>query len=71
MRRINVSVDTLDAAKFRQITRWGDLAKVHGGHASAAQAAGLQIKINAVALKGVNEHEIPEMLRWAHGAAWT
>lgn len=66
MRRINVSVDTLDEAKFRAITRWGDLAKVRAGIA-AAQKAGLRIKINAVALKGVNEDEIPEMIRWAHG----
>jgi GTP 3',8-cyclase len=66
VKRINVSVDTLDAAKFKQITRWGDLAKVKEGIA-AAQKAGLAIKINAVALKGVNEHEIPGMIRWAHG----
>jgi cyclic pyranopterin phosphate synthase len=66
VRRINVSVDTLDPAKFQQITRWGDLAKVKEGIA-AAQKTGLAIKINAVALKGVNEHEIPEILRWAHG----
>ena len=63
VRRINVSVDTLDAAKFKQITRWGDLSKVKNG-IRAAQAAGLAIKINAVALKGVNEQEIPEMIRW-------
>ena len=63
VRRINVSVDTLDAAKFKQITRWGDLAKVKDGIRNA-QAAGLAIKINAVALKGVNEQEIPEMIRW-------
>jgi GTP 3',8-cyclase len=66
VKRINVSVDTLDSAKFKQITRWGDLAKVKEGIA-AAQKAGLQLKINAVALKGVNDHEIPEMIRWAHG----
>jgi GTP 3',8-cyclase len=66
VRRINVSVDTLDDAKFRAITRWGELAKVKEGIA-AAKAAGLAIKLNAVALKGVNEHEIPEMIRWAHG----
>jgi GTP 3',8-cyclase len=66
VRRINVSVDTLDEAKFRQITRWGELNKVKQG-IRAAQAAGLAIKINAVALKGVNEHEFPEMIRWAHG----
>ncbi|MBZ0260132.1 MAG: GTP 3',8-cyclase MoaA [Hyphomicrobiales bacterium] len=63
VRRINVSVDTLDAAKFKQITRWGDLVKVKDG-IRAAQAAGLAIKINAVALKGVNEQEIPDMIRW-------
>jgi cyclic pyranopterin phosphate synthase len=66
VKRINVSVDTLDAQKFKQITRWGDLAKVKEGIA-AAQAAGLKIKINAVALKGVNDGEIPGMLAWAHG----
>ena len=66
VRRINVSVDTLDPAKFRQITRWGELDKVLAG-IDAAQAAGLQVKINAVALKGFNEAEIPEMMRWAHG----
>ena len=55
--RINVSLDTLDADKFRAITRWGDLDKVMAG-IDAAQAAGLQVKINAVALKGVNEDEI-------------
>jgi cyclic pyranopterin phosphate synthase len=63
VRRINVSVDTLDGTKFKQITRWGDLAKVKDG-IRAAQAAGLTIKINAVALKGVNEREIPDMIRW-------
>ncbi|MFO1123133.1 MAG: GTP 3',8-cyclase MoaA [Hyphomicrobiales bacterium] len=66
VRRINVSVDTLDADKFKTITRWGELAKVMEG-IRAAQAAGLAIKINAVALKGVNDTEIPEMIRWAHG----
>lgn len=65
VKRINVSVDTLDAAKFREITRWGELAKVLDG-IKAAQDAGLHVKINAVALKGVNEHEIPSMLRWCH-----
>jgi GTP 3',8-cyclase len=66
VKRINVSVDTLDAVKFRQITRWGELAKVQEGIA-AAKAAGISVKLNAVALKGLNEHEIPEMIRWAHG----
>jgi cyclic pyranopterin phosphate synthase len=64
--RINVSVDTLDAAKFRTITRWGDLDKVMAG-IEAAQRAGLKVKINTVALKGVNEGEFDDLLRWAHG----
>jgi cyclic pyranopterin phosphate synthase len=64
--RINVSLDTLNADKFRTITRWGDLDRVKVG-IDAAQAAGLQVKINAVALKGVNEDEIAAMLEWAHG----
>jgi cyclic pyranopterin phosphate synthase len=66
VRRINVSMDTLDADKFRAITRWGDLAKVMDG-IDAAQAAGLKVKINAVALKGLNEDEIPALMEWAHG----
>lgn len=66
VRRINVSLDTLDPDKFREITRRGDLARVLEGVA-AARRAGIGIKINAVALKGFNEDEIPEMLRWAHG----
>src|SRR6201987_5257037 len=66
VRRINVSLDTLDAAKFRAITRWGDLDKVLAG-IEAARAAGLAVKINAVALKNMNEDEIPSLLQWAHG----
>ena len=66
VRRINVSLDTLDAEKFRTITRWGSLDKVMEG-IDAADRAGLQIKINAVALKGFNDVEIPELMRWAHG----
>jgi cyclic pyranopterin phosphate synthase len=66
VRRINVSMDTLDPVRFREITRWGDLDKVMAG-LDAAQEAGLKIKINAVALKGVNEHEIEDLLRFAHG----
>jgi len=66
VKRINVSVDTLDADKFRTITRWGDLSRVVAG-IDAAQAAGLKIKINVVALRDVNEHEIPELVAWAHG----
>jgi len=64
--RINVSLDTLDADKFRAITRWGDLAQVLKG-IDAAQAAGLNVKINAVALKGVNEDELGDLVAWAHG----
>jgi cyclic pyranopterin phosphate synthase len=66
VKRINVSMDTLDPDKFRAITRWGSLDKVMQG-IDAAQAAGLDIKINAVALKGFNDQEIPELMRWAHG----
>jgi cyclic pyranopterin phosphate synthase len=66
IRRINVSLDTLDADKFRAITRWGALDQVLAG-IDAAQAAGLKIKINAVALKGVNDDEFPQLLEWAHG----
>src|SRR6266550_7615130 len=66
VRRINVSLDTLDPDKFRAITRWGELDKVLAG-IDAAQAAGLNIKINAVALKGVNEDEFPQLIDWAHG----
>jgi len=66
VRRVNVSLDTLDPNKFREITRWGDLNKVRAG-IDAAVEAGLAIKINTVALKGVNEDEIPSLLEWAHG----
>lgn len=63
LRRINVSIDTLDPAKFTAITRWGRLEQVLNGVA-AAKAAGLRLKINMVALKGVNEEEIEAMLLW-------
>lgn len=66
VRRINVSLDTLDAARFTAATRWGDIAKVLEG-IYAAKAAGLHVKINAVALKGVNEDEFDRMLEWAGG----
>ncbi len=66
VRRINVSLDTLDADKFRTITRWGNLDRVLAG-IDAARKAGLKLKINAVALKGFNDQEIPDMIRWAHG----
>lgn len=64
MRRINVSLDSRDPETFRHITRHGDLSKVLAGIA-AAQAAGLAVKLNMVALKGLNEDEIPVMLDWA------
>jgi cyclic pyranopterin phosphate synthase len=66
VKRINISLDTRDADKFRDITRWGDLSKVLQG-IDAADAAGLKIKINTVALKGVNEDEIADLVQWAHG----
>jgi cyclic pyranopterin phosphate synthase len=66
VRRVNVSLDTLDPDKFRKITRWGDLDKVLRG-IEAARAAGLRVKINAVALKDVNEDEIEGLMSWAHG----
>ena len=66
VRRINVSLDTRDADKFREITRWGELSKVLDG-IEAARAAGLAVKINMVALKAINEDEIADMLEWAHG----
>jgi len=66
VRRINVSLDTLDAEKFRAITRWGEIDRVLSG-IDSAQAAGIEVKINTVALKGVNENEISSLLEWAHG----
>jgi cyclic pyranopterin phosphate synthase len=66
VRRINVSLDTLDPVQYRAITRWGDHAQTMAG-IDAAQAAGLSIKINMVALKDMNEAEIIPMLKWAHG----
>ena len=63
VRRINVSLDSRDPARFRHITRRGDLAQVLGGVDGAA-AAGLAVKINMVALKGLNEDEIGAMLGW-------
>src|SRR5450631_175610 len=66
VRRINVSLDTLDPVKYRAITRWGEHAQTMAG-IDAAQAAGLAVKINMVALKGTNEDEIVPMLQWAHG----
>ena len=65
VRRVNVSLDTLDEKKFAEITRWGRFAQVLDG-IDAALEAGLKVKINAVALKGVNDVEIHAMTRWAH-----
>ncbi|WP_354257827.1 GTP 3',8-cyclase MoaA [Bradyrhizobium sp. F1.13.3] len=66
IKRINVSLDTLDPEKFHAVTRWGELDKVLAG-IDAAQAAGLEVKINTVALKGINENELSDLVRWAHG----
>ncbi len=66
VKRLNVSMDTLDKDKFRELTRWGDLDQVMRG-IDAAQHAGLHIKINAVALRGVNDMEFDELIRWTHG----
>ena len=65
VRRVNVSLDTLDRAKFAELTRRDSLPQVLEGIA-AAQAAGLKVKLNTVALKGINQAEIPELLVWAH-----
>jgi GTP 3',8-cyclase len=64
--RINVSLDTLDANKFKAITRRGDLSQVMAG-IEESDRAGIKIKINTVALRGMNEDEIEDLLRWAHG----
>jgi GTP 3',8-cyclase len=64
--RVNISLDTLRPDRFRAITRWGDMAQVIGG-IEAAERADLKVKLNAVALKGVNEDEIEELVHFAHG----
>ncbi|MEW5961947.1 MAG: GTP 3',8-cyclase MoaA [Pseudomonadota bacterium] len=64
--RINVSLDTLRPDRFKAITRWGEIDTVLRG-IDAAERAGLRIKINAVALKGTNEDEIDDLIRFAHG----
>ncbi len=66
VRRVNVSLDTLDEAKFARVTRWGRLAQVMKG-IDAAQAAGLRVKINTVALKGFNEDELFRLVEWCAG----
>ena len=63
VRRVNVSLDSLDPARFKTITRWGDHARVMDG-IFAAKAAGLKIKINTVAMRGINEGEIEELVAW-------
>ncbi len=66
VRRVNVSLDTLDPEKFREITRTGDLGKVLDG-IDAAQAAGLSVKVNAVALRDFNADEFASLVEWGHG----
>jgi cyclic pyranopterin phosphate synthase len=65
VRRINISLDTLKPDRFRAITRWGDFGRVMAG-IDAAEKAGLAIKLNAVALKGTNEDEFNDLIRFAH-----
>ena len=73
VRRVNVSLDTLDEGRFAEVTRWGRLPQVLRGIA-AAQAAGLRVKINAVALRGVNEDELFTLTEWCaangHDLTW-
>jgi cyclic pyranopterin phosphate synthase len=73
IRRINVSLDTLDTAKFAEVTRWGRLSQVLDG-IEAAKAAGIRVKINAVALKGFNEAELFSLTDWCaaegHDLTW-
>jgi cyclic pyranopterin phosphate synthase len=66
VRRVNVSLDTLSAERFRDITRWGKIEPVLQG-VDAALSAGLKVKINTVALRGINEDEIADLMTWAHG----
>ncbi len=66
VRRVNVSLDTLDRTRFAELARRDSLPQVLEGLA-AAKAAGLKVKINTVALKGVNEAELPDLIAWAHG----
>jgi len=69
VRRINVSLDTLKPERFKEITRWGELGPVMDG-LRAAEQAGLAIKINTVAMKGVNEDEIDDLIRFAHARGY-
>ena len=65
VRRVNISLDTLDPGKFLEITRWGRFDRVMEG-LPAAEQAGLKVKINAVAMKGVNDDELVDMVAWSH-----
>jgi cyclic pyranopterin phosphate synthase len=69
VRRINVSLDTLDAEKFKRVTRWGELDQVLAG-LDAADRAGLKVRLNAVALKGFNDVEAAPLVEWAHGRGY-
>jgi len=69
VKRLNISLDSLDADKFRELTRWGDLEKVLKG-IQAARDAGLAIKINTVALSNFNEDEIEDLIRWSGGEGY-
>jgi GTP 3',8-cyclase len=69
VKRLNVSLDTLDPAKFKKLTRWGNIDDVFRG-LDAADKAGISIKINTVALKGENEEEILPLVQWAHGRGY-
>jgi cyclic pyranopterin phosphate synthase len=69
VKRVNVSFDTLDPDKFKAITRWGRYDRVMAG-LEAAKQAGLHVKINTVALKGVNDDEFEKLIDWAHGEGW-
>lgn len=64
VRRVNVSIDTLDPEKFAEITRWGKLENVLRG-IEAADSAGLKLKLNVVALRGTNDEELPDIVKWA------
>jgi cyclic pyranopterin phosphate synthase len=66
VKRVNISLDTLDDGVFQKLTRRRALGQTLAG-VEAAQGAGLRVKINTVALKGVNEAEIPSIISWAHG----
>jgi cyclic pyranopterin phosphate synthase len=66
VKRINISLDTLKPDRFRAITRWGNLEQVMAG-IDAAERSGLRVKLNAVAMRGVNEDEFDDLIRFAHG----